>query len=776
MKNQILKASIAGCLLAISQGVWAGNFILKDVRVSGLERVSAGTVLSNIPVRVGQNFDDRMTANVVRSLYKTGLFDDVKISRRGEALHIKVHERAAVGEINIKGNKAIETKALLEGLKRAGVAKGRPLDKSSLINIEQGLKQQYLSRGNYAAEVKTSVKKLSNNRVGVDININEGSVARIKRVKINGNKAYSEKTLTGLLESGVAGNFSFFGSKDKYSKQKLVGDLDKLTAFYRDRGFLNFEVVSTQVSLSKDKSEVYVNLNIHEGDQYRIGKIDVVGTQGVSASELRRQITLKEGQLFSQTSLARTRKNLKNRLGKNGFAFSRVGIVPRVDKVNKRVHLTFQTDQGQRTYVRRINIRGNYRTKDEVFRREMRQLESAFYSKEKVDRSKIRIQRLPFVESVAITSSPVAGRSDQVDLDVTVKERSSNNFNAGVGYSQSNGLLFNVGLSQNNFMGTGKSLSVAASNSQASQSFRVSYNNPYHTVDGVGRGFNVFYNKTDSAENDVSDYISDTYGANLNYTIPLTEDNSLRFSVGGEHREITETNDTPTFIQNFLEENGNSYDNILGTVSYIHDTRNRSLFPNEGQRHSIALEAGIPGSDTEYYKLKYRGATYLPITDKITFAVKGGISYGDSLGDTTALPFFERFYSGGIRSVRGFENNSLGPRAVINNRDEDGNVVSGTRVGDPKGGAFATNATAEVSFPVPFAEDVKGLRMSAFVDAGNVFEDSNDFEADELRASAGLGVTWLSPLGPFTVSYAKPLNEEEEDDVQEFQFSIGASF
>ncbi len=776
MKNGFLKASIAGCLIAISQGVWAGSFILKDVRVSGLERVAAGTVLSNIPVRVGQNFDDRMTANVVRSLYKTGLFDDVKISRQGDALLIKVVERATVGEINIKGNKAIETKALLEALKRAGVAKGRPLDKSSLINIEQGLKQQYLSRGNYAADVKTSLKKLSNNRVGVNIDIDEGKVARIKRVKINGNKAFSDKTLTGLLESGVAGNFSFFSSKDKYSKQKLVGDIDKLTAFYRDRGFLNFEVVSTQVSLSKDKSEVYVNLNIREGDQYRIGKIDVTGSQGVSAAELRKQITLKEGQLFSQSSLAETRKNLKNRLGKKGFAFSRVGIVPRIDKVNKRVHLTFQTDQGQRTYVRRINIRGNYRTKDEVFRREMRQLESAFYSKEKVDRSKTRIQRLSFVESVAITSSPVAGRSDQVDLEVTVKERSSNNFNAGVGFSQTNGLLFNVGLSQNNFMGTGKSLSVAASNSQASQSFRLSYNNPYHTVDGVGRGFNVFYNKTDSAENDVSDYISDTFGANLNYTIPLTEDNSLRFSIGGERREITESTNTPTFIQDFLRENGNSYDNILGTVSYIHDTRNRSLFPNEGQRHSIALEAGIPGSDTEYYKLKYRGATYLPITEKITFAVKAGISYGDSLGDTTELPFFERFFSGGIRSVRGFENNSLGPRAVINNLGDDGQPDGTTREGDPAGGAFVTNATAEVSFPIPFAEDVKGLRMSAFVDVGNVFEDSNAFEADELRASAGLGVTWLSPLGPFTVSYAKPLNDEEEDEVQEFQFSIGASF
>ncbi len=325
-------------------------------------------------------------------------------------------------------------------------------------------------------------------------------------------------------------------------------------------------------------------------------------------------------------------------------------------------------------------------------------------------------------------------------------------------------------------MGTGKSLSVAASKSNVNKNFRLSYNNPYHTVDGVGRGFNIYYNKSDAGENDVSDYISDAYGASLNYTIPVTEDNSLRFSVGGEHREISTNVRTPVFINNFIKDNGDSYDNILGTVSYIHDTRNRYLFPNEGQRHSISLEAGLPGSDTEYYKARYRGATYFPVTEKITFALKGGLSYGDSMGDTTELPFFERFYSGGIRTVRGYENNSLGPKALINNLDANGNPDGTTRVGDPKGGAFAANATAEVSFPVPFAEDVKGLRMSAFVDGGNVFEKVDDFDANELRYSAGLGVTWMSPLGPFTISYAKPLNEKDGDKVQEFQFSIGASF
>jgi outer membrane protein insertion porin family len=762
MNKKILRVSLAGCLLAISHGAWADSFILSDVQVRGLERITAGTVLSNIPVTVGEQFDDRMTSNLVRSLYKTGFFDDVQVSRRGNALIVKVHERAAVGEIEVSGNKAIETKVLLSALKQAGVAKGRPLDRSALNRIQREIKQQYIARGNYGADVTTKLDKLPRNRVAVKIKIHEGAVARIKRVKINGNKAYTEKTLKKLLESGEKGQFAFFSSRDKYAKEKLVGDIDNLTSFYRDRGYLNFEVTSTQVSLSKDKQSVFVNINIHEGDQYRIGKVKISGNSGLSAKELNKLLTLKEGQIFSQTALAKTRKNIKARLGKDGFAFSNIGILPQVDKVNKRVNLVFKTEKGQRTYVRRINIRGNYRTKDEVFRREMRQLESSFLSKEKVERSKVRIQRLPFVQAVKIVTSPVVGRSDQVDLDVVVSEQSSNQFNAGLGFSDSQGLLFNIGLKQNNFMGTGKSVSVAATNSESTQSFRFSYNNPYHTVDGVGRGFNVFFEKNDADEDDVSDFSSDTYGAELNYTIPLTEDNSLRFSLGGEHREIKTTSGTPDHIKEFIDQNGDNYNNILGKLSYIHDTRDRFLFPTKGLRNSISLELGLPGSDLEFYKLRYKGSSYHPVTDKITFAIKGGLSYGDGFGDTTGLPFFERFYAGGINTVRGFENNSLGPRDSNN---------------DSAGGSLSVNGRAELLFPVPFLDDVKGLRMSAFVDGGNVFEDTNSFESDDIRYSAGVAATWMTPLGaPLTISYAKPLNSKDGDEEQKLQFTIGASF
>ncbi len=752
---------MAGCLFALSHGAWADSFILTDVQVSGLERITAGTVLSNVPVGVGDKFDDRMTANLVRSLYKTGFFEDVKISRKGNVLLVKVKERAAIGDVVVTGNKAIKTPDLMDALKRAGIAKGRPLDNAALNRIEQEIKQQYLANGNYSADVSTKTEKLARNRVGLKINIKEGAVAKIKRVNISGNKAYPEATLRKLLESGSKSKLSLFSQRDKYAKEKLVGDIDKLTSFYRDRGYLNFEVISSQVSLSKDKKAVVLNINIREGDQYRVGKVKIAGNSGLSQKEAAKLVTLKEGQVFSQTQLSKMRKNIKERLGKDGFAFSRIGISPQIDNVNKRVNLVFNTDKGQRTYVRRINIRGNFRTKDEVFRREMRQLESSFLSKEKVDQSKKRIQRLPFVSGVKINTSPVAGRSDQVDLDVIVSEQSSNQFNAGVGYSQSNGLLFNLGLAQNNFLGTGKSLSVSGERSDSTNKFRLSYNNPYHTVNGVGRGFNIFYEENDADEDDVSDYSSNTYGGDINYTIPLTEENSLRFSLGGEHREIITSENTPDDIKEFIAKNGDTYNNILGKVSYIHDTRDRFLFPTDGVRHSINLEVGLPGSDLEYYKLDFRGASYFPLNETVTFALKGRLATGDGYGDTEELPFFERFYSGGISSVRGFENNSLGPR--------DSN-------GDSAGGDFVVNARAELLFPMPFATELENVRMSAFIDAGNVYKDYDEFEADDIRYSAGLSATWISPLGPFTLSYAKALNAEDGDEEQKIQFTIGTSF
>ncbi|PWQ98107.1 outer membrane protein assembly factor BamA [Leucothrix arctica] len=755
MKKQTLQLSFASCLFAISQGVWADSFVLQDIQVNGLSRISAGTVLSNVPVRVGQTFDDRMTGDIVKSLYGTGLFEDVALSRRGNILIVKVQERLAIGSLDIEGNKTIETKVLTDALRGGGIAPGRPLDKAALAQFEKELQKQYVARGNYTAKVSSKVTPLKDGRAGVKIDIQEGTTAKIRNVKITGNKAFPEAVLQKLLESGPKSKLAVWSSKDEYSKAKLRGDLDNLSSFYRDRGFLRFEVVSSQVSLSDDKRFVNVNINVKEGDQYRVGTVNVTGTKSLA---IQKMVSVKQGQVFSQSKLRETQKNFSSEMGKYGYAFAKVNVVPRFDEINKKVDLTFDLKQGQRTYVRRINVRGNYRTKDVVFRREMRQLESSFYSKESVENSRRRIQRLSFVESVKIQTSPVAGTTDQVDLDVTVVEQSSNQFTAGVGYSQSAGVLFNLGLSQNNFMGTGKQLSVAGAKSESESSFNLSYNNPYYTESGIGRGFKVYYDETDATDDDTSDYLSDKYGASVNFSFPLGEDDSLRFSLGAEQRSIETTDSSPDEVTEFIDANGNDYTQLISTLSYVKDTRDRTVFPSEGQRHSIGIELGIPGSDLEYYKLKYTGSAYFPISENVTSVFKGGVSYGDGFGDDD-LPFFENFYSGGIRTVRGFEQSSLGP--------DDSS-------GDAAGGNLSVNATAEIRFPVPMLSDVKGLKASVFVDAGNVFDD--EFDADEVRYSAGVGLTWVSPLGPLSLSYAKPLNAEDDDDVQELQFSVGANF
>ncbi|CAA6807799.1 MAG: Outer membrane protein assembly factor YaeT precursor [uncultured Thiotrichaceae bacterium] len=762
MNSRILSLSLASCLFAVSQGAWAADFTVKDIQINGIERVDPGTVLANIPVKVGDQYQDHMTANIVRSLYKTGLFDNVSLQQSANVLVVNVSERRAVGEINFSGNKAFTSEELQALLLRAGIRKGQTLNSSALSRVEAQIKQLYVSKGKYGVAVKSSVTDLARNRVAVNVDITEGKEARVRRVKITGNRAFTEAELLKTMETGERKAYQFFGDRDRYTKQKLVGDLDRLTAFYRDKGYLKFKVLSSNVNLSDDKKDIFVNISVDEGDRYRVGNIDISGVPGLTKADTQSVLKMKKGDVFSQQLLEESRKSLRLKVEQGGHAFAKVGLRPQIDEARKVVNLSFLADKGKRVYVRRINIKGNYRTRDEVYRREMRQLESSWYSREKVDRSRVRLQRLPYVQSVKIQQTPVAGTRDQVDLEVTVTEQLSNQFTAGVGFSQSQGVIFNLGLKQQNFLGSGKSLGVNANNSAATKRFSLSYNDPYHTIDGIGRGFDIFYNKTDTEEDDlVSSYISDSFGGNLNYTLPLSEENSLRFSVGYEKRDIKETSTTPQYIKDFLTDNGDSYDELLGTVSYVHDTRNRTIFPTEGNRQSFSFEAGLPGSDLEYYKLRYKGANYWDLNDTFTFALKGGVSYGDGFGDTSELPFFERFYAGGIGSVRGFEKNTLGVQ------DENDDAV---------GGDFSFNTTAELSFPAPFAQDLKTLRMTAFVDAGNVFDSVDDFESDELRTSVGIGATWISPFGPLTLSYAQPLNDEDGDDVQEIQFSVGATF
>lgn len=737
------------------------EFIVRDIQVIGLERISTGAVFSNIPVDVGGRFDPRRTDEVVRALYRSGLFEDVAVGVDRDVLVIRVKERPAIADITFEGNEDIETEKLQDALKAAGIAKGRVFNRSVLEDLERELRQQYFARGKYNVKIDTTVEPLENNRVDIDIKITEGVVSKIKQVNVVGNKSFTDEQVTKDFQSGVPSWWAFWSSADDYSKQKLVGDLETLRSFYLDKGYLNFNIDSTQVTITPDKRDIYIDINLTEGKKYTVSNVKLSGDLIVPEDQLKPLVKVAAGDTFSRARVVETVNAIRDRLGEDGYAFAKVDVVPEVNEEKSAVALNLVLDPGRRVYVRRINFSGNAKTIDEVFRREMRQLEGAWYSTKDVNRSKTRIQRLPFVENVTLEQKRVPGQEDQVDLDITVTERFSGSFSVGAGYSQNQGFLFNMSLHQDNAFGSGKRLALDFNNSQVTRIYSVTYTNPYYTVDGISRGFNAFYRTTDAAEANISAYIADRWGVSVRYGIPLTEFDAFNFSLGYENTEIKTTSNTPQEIHDFLDENGNRYGEYVLNASLVHDTRDRTVFASRGNLQRLQLESSLPGSDLDYYKLSYRNQFLVPITKRFVFSVMGDVAYGDSYGDTSDLPFFEKYYAGGINSVRGYRSNSLGPRSSTD---------------DPFGGNFRTLGNMELLFPAPFAPDNPSVRMGAFVDAGNVYRVADDFESRELRASAGLSFEWLSPIGPLVFSYAVPLNDKPGDEKQEFQFSIGAQF
>jgi outer membrane protein insertion porin family len=749
-------------LLAIVSGAGAAGFVVRDIQVDGLQRISAGTVFNYLPVQVGSSVSERDYPEIVRALFRTGFFTDVHLERKGDVLVVTVVERPAISEITITGNRDISTDDLKKVLTEVGLAEGRVFDRALLDRVEQELLQQYFSRGRYAVQIDTQVRPLERNRVAIAFDISEGAVASISRINIVGNQAFSDRELLRQLQSSTTGWFSFFTKDDQYSKQKLAADIETLRSFYLDRGFLQFNVESTQVSITPDKRDVYITLNIVEGEPFILGDIQLTGEFGVvPEAELRPLITVEPGDTFSRARLTEVAQALGERLGEEGYAFANVNTVPRVDEANNRVDLTFVVDPGRRVYVRRINFQGNTKTQDEVLRREMRQSEGGWFSTKDIERSKVRLQRLDYLESVNIETPAVPGASDQVDANFTVVERPSGSVMFGVGYGQESGILLNASLTQNNFLGTGNQFNVILNNSGIGQNYSIFYNNPYHTIDGVSRGFRVFFREIDSAEANTADFILNSYGAQVIYGFPLNEFDTLRLSPGFEHIWIDTTGNTPVEILDEIERNGDTFDQFKLEASWARDSRNRAFFPTSGGLNQISAELAIPGSDAEFYKLSYRNTTYFPLNRWLTGSVGGDIGYGDGYGDTDDLPFFENFYAGGLRSVRGYRANTLGPRY---SNDQ------------PSGGAFKTTATAQLILPVPFMDRSENIRLATFFDIGNVFSDVDDFDFGELRYSVGVSGLWLSPLGPIVLSLAAPLNDKSGDETQFFQFSFGVPF
>jgi outer membrane protein insertion porin family len=736
-------------------------FEVKDIRVEGLQRISAGTVFNSLPIKLGQTVDTEDSIAAVSTLFATGFFNDVRLERDGDVLVVFVKERAAISSIEIEGNQDLDTEELLEGLKQIGLAEGRVFDRSLLDKVEQELQRQYFSRGKYAVRIKTTVTPLERNRVGILIDISEGQVARIKEINIIGNNTFSDEELLEEFSLTTPTWLSAITKSDQYSKQGLSADLETLRTYYLDRGYLKFHINSTQVSITPDKKDIYITINITEGDQYKIRVVTLSGDLVVPAEEIFPLIDINPGDVFSRKQVTESVDKISSLLGNQGYAFANVNTVPDMDDATNEVSLGFFVDPGKRVYVRRINVSGNVSTRDEVLRREMRQMEAGWYSAEKVERSRTRLDRLGYFEEVNVETPTVPGTTDQLDVNYSVTETSSGSITAGLGFSQSSGVLFNASVQQDNFLGSGKRVSFTFDNSEVNTIYSFAYVNPFWTIDGVSRGFGAFYRETDANEANLADYSTDSRGVNVNFGIPVNEYDTVRFSVGYQGLDLNTTIYSPFEVTDFVDKHGDSFDDMVLTASWRHDTRNKILFTDNGGMQSIALETTTPGSGLEYYKLDYEQQRFLPLTRELTMGLKGRLAYGDGFGDYDSLPFFENFFAGGVRSVRGYEDNTLGPR------DSDG---------DPIGGAFLVVFNAEVYFPVPFADDAKGVRLSTFLDVGNVFENYDTFDAGDLRYSVGLAGLWLSPLGPISVSIGVPLNDEDDDDVQNFQFTVGTFF
>lgn len=741
--------------------VFSDEIVLSDIEVRGLDRISAGTVFTYLPIDVGDTFDIRNSSKLIRDLYKSDFFEDIDIGLDGNVLVIKVIERPAIAAITLDGNKAIETEQLSSALKSAGIAKGRVYNRSVVESLQQELEKQYFARGKYNVRIETKTKVLEGNLVEIDIDISEGQVAKIQKVNLVGNEAFTTKRLTKDFASGVPAWWAFLSGRDKYSRVKLSGDIEQLKSYYLDRGYLKFDVSSSQVAITPDKKDIYITLNLDEGAQYIVGDIALHGELIFPEEEMRQLVMIETDEIFSRAKVINSVTAMTNKFGERGYANAVVDIKPVLDEKTHKVDLNFILEPGSRVYVRRINFHGNYKTRDEVFRREMRQMEGGWYSTPLVKRSRVRIQRLPFIENVDVKTTAVAGKADQVDLDVTVTERLAGNFTASAGYSGGEGFILSLGVDEDNFLGTGNKMSLQFNNSQANTVYSISYTDPYYKIDGVSRGFSAYYRETDAGENSVSDYLSDRYGLSVNYGIPLSEYDFLKATVGYEKTKIRQTVNTPVEISDFVAANGDQYDEFLLNLRYQHDTRNRSIFAESGNLQSLSLETALPGSDLEYWKLNYKTIFLHPFTQYLILSLRTDIAYGDKYGDSTDLPFFEKYYAGGIRTLRGYESNSLGPRSSTN---------------DPLGGNFRTLFTTELLFPPPFAKETREMRMGLFIDGGNVFADPDDFEASELRYSAGVSLLWMSPVAPLTFSLARAFNTEDEDEKERFQFNLGFSF
>ncbi len=759
----IIRAFSTLIFFFLSTYLWAVEpFVIKDIRVEGIQRTEAGTVFSYLPVKVGDTLDDKKASDAIKALFSTGFFKDVRLESENGVLLVIVVERPAIAEISISGVNEFEPKKLKDGLRAAGLAVSRIFDRSVLERAEQTLKQQYISKGRYAVKITTTITPLERNRVGLNFSIDEGEVAKIRKINIVGNKSFRERALVGVFSLRTPGLLTWITKDDQYSKQKLSADLEALRSYYLDRGYLEFTIDSTQVSVTPDMKDIYITTNIVEGPQYTISEIKLAGEMPVPEEELRKLISIEPGDIFSRKKLTKSIKLITDRLGDDGYGFANVNAAPEQDEEKQQVGFTFYIDPGRRVYVRRITISGNNRTRDEVIRREMRQLEGAWYSTSKINRSKVRIDKLQYFSAVNVETPAVSDATDKIDVKIDVKEKPTGNISFGLGFSQQEGIILSGRVQQNNIFGTGKHVALMANTGKVRKIYSFSYTDPYFTVDGVTGGVDIFRRDLDTSNlGGVSDIETVTTGARFRFGFPVNETDSVFFGIGGELSEQELSPLSPSRNIRFVLENGNTTINIPATIRWQRDGRDSAIWPTSGILQRAFAEVSLPIGDLKYYKLNYEAQFYYPITDFFTLMLNGKLGYGDAYNGKD-LPFFKNFFAGGNRTVRGYKVSSLGPR------DDSFRAL---------GGNILTVGNIELLFPLPGLENDRSVRLGGFFDAGTVWGPDGIFpDSEGMRYSAGISVSWISPMGPLKVSLAKALNEEKGDRTQPFQFQFGQQF
>ncbi len=788
-------------------------FRIGDIRVEGLQRISEGNVFSFLPVEVGDELTASASRSAIRDLYRTGFFNDVELARENDTLVIVVEERPAISAVSISGNRQIQDDDLMPALAAIGIAEGEIFDQLSLDRVRQELVRQYFGRGYYGVNVDTQINRLARNRVSLAIIIEEGDQARIRHINIVGNESFSESELRSDFESHTTRGLFFWRGRNQYTREKLSGDLEALRSFYLDRGFIDFSIESTQVSISPDKQDIFITANIREGEVFTVNDVVLTGDLILPESTLRQLIMVEPGGNFSRREVEQSVDNISAILANIGYAFANVNPVPRIDRDTREVEINFFIEPGQRVYVRRIEFQGNTQTKDEVLRREMRQFEGGWFSQAALDRSRLRIQRLGFFENVNIETNPVDGTEDQIDIVVSVEEQPSGSFQVGLGYSQIQGLIASISVEQDNFLGSGRRVGFSVSRSRILTQIGLSYTNPFYTDDGVSRGFFLRYTEFDQGRANISSFSTSQAAAGVNYGFPITELSFLRFGASAQRVDINlpgvfvpldpEDPNSPIVVRVpadrplgiSLDEDGDGFlsrsERRITTyrfdATWSRDNRNHFLNPTRGSLNRLSAEIALPGSSREFYKLTYRGRKFWPIGNRMAFSVRGDISYGDSydsydddlglepvepvrLAGTCqldeivtidqGLPFYEHFFGGGVSDIRGFDDNSLGPK------DQFCRSV---------GGDFKVVLGTELAFPIPFVE-ARGTRLAWFVDVGNVFQDIDAFDTDLVRASTGISLTWQAPIGPIIINLATPLRKRDGDDTQALQFTFGQVF